>query len=78
MLRSSGLVTFSHRGISEEDFIGDLDAPAADHERFDVSQSDWNNGFNFIVGARNPRGTFFEMEGTAWGVSSIRLRGVEF
>jgi hypothetical protein len=67
--------TFSHRGVDEEDFIGDLDAPPVDDDRFDFSQWDWNNGFNFIVGARNPSGTFFEMKGTAWGVASIRLLG---
>jgi hypothetical protein len=67
--------TFSHRGVNEEDFIGDLNAPAVDDDRFDFSQWDWNNGFNFIVGARNPNGTFFEMKGTAWGVASIRLLG---
>lgn len=68
--------TFSHRSVDEEDFIGDLNAPAVDDDdRFDFSQWDWNNGFNFIVGARNPGGTFFEMKGTAWGVASIRLLG---
>jgi hypothetical protein len=67
--------TFSHRSVNEEDFIGDLDAPPVDDDRFDFSQWDWNNGFNVIVGARNPGGTFFEMKGTAWGVASIRLLG---
>lgn len=67
--------TFSHRSVNEEDFIADLDAPPVDDDRFDFSQWDWNNGFNFIVGARNPGGTFFEMKGTAWGVASIRLLG---
>jgi hypothetical protein len=67
--------TFSHRGVNEEDFISDPNAPAVDNDRFDFSQWDWNNGFNFIVGARNPSGTFFEMKGTAWGVASIRMLG---
>lgn len=67
--------TFSHRGVDEEDFISDPDVPEVDNDRFDFSQWDWNNGFNFIVGARNPSGTFFEMKGTAWGVASIRLLG---
>jgi hypothetical protein len=67
--------SFSHRGVDEEDFIGDLDAPPVETDRFDFSQWDWNNGFNFIVGARNPNGTFFEMKGTAWGVASIRMLG---
>jgi hypothetical protein len=67
--------TFSHRGVDEEDFIGDLDAPAVDDDRFDFSQWDWDNGFNFIIGARNPNGTFFEMKATAWGVATIRMLG---
>jgi hypothetical protein len=73
--------TFSHRSVNEEDFISDINAPPppVDDDRFDFSQWDWNNGFNFIVGARNPGGTFFEMKGTAWGVASIRvLGGFEF
>ena len=67
--------TFSHRGVNEEEFISDLNAPPVDTDRFDFSQWDWNNGFNFIVGARNPNGTFFEMKGTAWGVATIRMLG---
>jgi hypothetical protein len=66
---------FSHRGVDEDEFISDLNAPPVDSDRFDFSQWDWNNGFNFIVGARNPNGTFFEMKGTAWGVASIRMLG---
>jgi len=66
---------FSHRGVDEEDFIGDPDAPEIDDDRFDFSQWDWNTGLNFIVGARNPNGTFFELKGTAYGVSSIHMLG---
>lgn len=66
---------FSHRGVDEEEFIGDPDAPEIDNDRFDFSQWDWNSGLNFIVGARNPNGTFFELKGTAYGVSSIRMLG---
>jgi hypothetical protein len=71
---------FSHRSIDEEEFItGDLPpgtTPTEEEEsRFDFSQWDWDNGFNFIVGARNPNGTFFELKGTAYGVSSIRMLG---
>ena len=72
--------SFSHRGIEEREFLAD-DAPAADddNDRFDFSQYDWNNGFNFIVGARNPNGTFFELKATAYGVANIRmLAGFEF
>ena len=67
--------TFSHRGVDEQQFLSDLNAPAVDTDRFDFSQWDWNNGFNFIVGARNPNGTFFEMKATAWSVSTIRMLG---
>jgi hypothetical protein len=67
--------TFSHRSVDEEEFLSDLNAPPVDTDRFDFSQWDWNNGFNFIVGARNPNGTFFEMKGTAWGVATIRMLG---
>ena len=72
--------SFSHRGIEEEEF---LERGATDDDdddgRFDFSQYDWNNGFNFIVGARNPNGTFFELKATAYGVANIRmLAGFEF
>ena len=67
--------TFSHRSVDEDEFIGDPDAPPADTDRFDFSQWDWDNGFNFIIGVRNPSGTFFEMKATAWGVASVRMLG---
>ena len=46
-----------------------------DRNRFDFSDTDFNGGMNFIVGARNQRGVFFEMRATAYGVSNIRLLG---
>jgi hypothetical protein len=72
--------SFSHRGVDEEEFItGDLPpgtTPTPEEEdRFDFSQFDWDNGFNFIVGARTPRGTFLELKATAYGVASIRMLG---
>jgi hypothetical protein len=42
--------------------------------RFNFSDTDFNGGFNFVVGARSSR-TFFEMKATAGGVSNIRLLG---
>lgn len=41
--------------------------------RFDFGDTDFNGGFNFIAGARNQGGLFFEMRATAWGVSNVRL-----
>ena len=70
--------SFSHRGVDEEEFLSD--SPGDDDGgRFDFSQWDWNNGLNFIVGARNPNGTFFELKATAYGTADIRmLAGFEF
>jgi hypothetical protein len=71
--------SFSHRGVDEQQFISDPDAPQIDDDRFDFSQWDWNNGLNFVVGARNPGGTFLELKATAYGTASIRmLGGLEF
>jgi hypothetical protein len=73
--------SFSHRGIAEEEFIsGDAPPPTTeedddDEDRFDFSQYNWDSGFNFIVGARSPGGTFFELKATAYGVASIRMLG---
>jgi hypothetical protein len=67
--------SFSHRGIEETEFL-DPDQPTTiDNDRFDFSQFDWNAGWNFIVGARNPNGTFFELKATAYGVANIRMLG---
>ena len=70
--------SFSHRGVDENEFLED-GAVAVDNGRFDFDQFEWNNGFNFIVGARSPNGAFFEMKATAYGVANIRmLAGFEF
>ena len=76
--------SFSHRGVNEEEFLSGNEPPPSstdenDDDRFDFSQYDWDSGFNFIVGARNPGGTFFELKATAYGVASIRmLAGIAF
>ncbi len=44
-----------------------------DRGRFDFGDTDFNGGFNFITGARNQGGVFFELRATAWGVSNVRL-----
>lgn len=58
--------SLSHRGFESDE---DDD----DRGRFDFSDTDFNGGFNFIVGARSQNGTFFEMKATAYGVSNVRL-----
>jgi hypothetical protein len=75
----------SHRGFEAEgddednvdvDGVTDVDP---DRNRFDFSDTDFNGGMNFIAGARNQRGLFFELRATAWGVSNIRfLAGFNF
>ena len=57
--------SFSHRGFEGEE----------DGNRFDFGQFEWHNGVNFIIGARNPNGVFFEMKSTAWGAANVRLMG---
>lgn len=44
-----------------------------DRNRFDFSDTDTEGGMNFIAGARNQKGLFFELKATAWGVTNIRL-----
>ena len=56
----------SHRDVDIED---DDD----NGNRFDFSDTDFEGGFNFIAGARNPRGLFFELKATAGGVTNVRL-----
>ena len=64
----------SHRGFeTEDDDNVDTDDPADTRNRFDFSDTDFNGGMNFIAGARNREGLFFELRATAWGVSNIRL-----
>jgi hypothetical protein len=73
-------IGLSHRGFETEDEDNvdtDLDLDDGNlvrvSNRFDFSDTDFNGGVNFIAGARNPRGWFFELKATAWGVSNIRL-----
>jgi hypothetical protein len=71
----------SHRSFeTDEGENVDIDGPGGnvvedDRNRFDFSDTDFNGAFNFIVGARNQGGVFFEMKATAGGVSTIRLLG---
>jgi hypothetical protein len=75
--------SFSHQGFETTETDTEVETAGGtvkiDNGRFDFSNFDWNNGFNFIVGFRNPSGTFFEMKSTAWGGANIRLlAGFEF
>jgi hypothetical protein len=75
--------SFSHRGLEEDtDNLDVTDAGVGDVDdggRFDFDDYDWNTGFNFIVGARNPNGVFFELKSTAYGAANVRmLAGFEF
>jgi hypothetical protein len=83
--------SLSHRGVEQGEFLNEDQALNGGNNngntsngdtsqedeigRFDFSQFDWNNGFDFIIGAKTPSGAFFEMKATAWGVSSIRMLG---
>jgi hypothetical protein len=60
---------FSHRNFEEERVNGTT------VDRFDFGDFSWNNGLNFIVGARSPKGVFFELKATAYGISKVRLLG---
>jgi hypothetical protein len=60
---------FSHRNFEEETVNG------TKVDRFDFGDFSWNNGLNFIVGAKSPRGMFFELKATAYGISKIRMMG---
>jgi hypothetical protein len=55
--------SFSHQGFSSTE----------DGNRFDFGQFNADNGFNFIVGARNPGGMFVEMKATTYGISNVRF-----
>jgi hypothetical protein len=57
--------SLSHRG-----FDSTIDE---DGNRFDFGDTDFEAGFNFIAGVRNPNRTFLEMRATAYGVSNVRL-----
>jgi hypothetical protein len=65
----------SHQGFETNDLDNvNVDGVIVnDRGRFDFSDTDFNGGMNFIVGMKRQSGAFFEMKGTAWGVSSIRL-----
>ena len=56
--------------LSHQDFQSDEEE---DGSRFDFSDTDFETGFNFIVGARTKNGLFIEMKATAHGVSNVRL-----
>jgi len=60
---------FSHRNFEEETVNG------TKVDRFDFGDFSWNNGLNFIVGAKSPRGMFFELKATAYGISKVRMMG---
>ncbi|MEO5823518.1 MAG: hypothetical protein ABIT71_23690 [Vicinamibacteraceae bacterium] len=63
-------IGFRHRSFEDENDDG---------TRFDFGDFDADNGFNFIVGMRNPKGAFLEMKATASGVTDVRLlAGVTF
>ena len=70
----------SHRGFATDDVDNvDDDEVEEPNSRFDFSDTDFNGGMNFIAGARNQSGVFFEMKATAYGVSNIRfLAGFNF
>lgn len=75
--------SFSHRGFETTATDAQVETGSGtvqiENGRFDFSTWEWNNGFNFIVGFKNPNGTFFEMKSTAWGGANIRLMaGFEF
>ena len=61
---------FSHRGFEETTVNGNNEV-----KRFDFGDFSWNNGLNFIVGAKSPNGMFFELKATAYGISKVRLMG---
>ena len=75
--------SFSHRGFEATETDTEVETTNGtvqiENGRFDLSSYEWHNGFNFIVGAKNANGTFFEMKSTAWGAANIRLMaGFEF
>jgi hypothetical protein len=58
--------TLSHQSFS---------ATTDNNNRFDFSDTSFNDGFNFIAGVRNRNGAFFEMKATVYGVNNVRLLG---
>ena len=68
--------SLSHRDVDfddDDDVDVDDDDVDDDDSRFDFTDTDFTGGFNFIAGARNVRGLFFELKATAWGVTNVRL-----
>ena len=67
--------TLSHRGFETEetDKVDGEVGPIVTRNRFDFSDTDFEGGMNFIVGARRANGLFLEMKATAYGVSNVRL-----
>ena len=64
----------SHQSFeTDNDDNVDIDDDVDGANRFDFSDTDFKNGFNFIAGARSVGGMFVEMKGTAYGVTNIRL-----
>ena len=69
----------SNRSFETDDLehvdVGRVGVQTADDDRnrFDFSDTDFNGGMNFIAGAQNQRGLFFELKATAWGVANVRL-----
>ena len=59
--------------LSHRSFETEGDDEDDDRNRFDFSDTDFEGGVNFIVGARARNGMFLEMKATAYGVSNIRL-----
>ena len=71
----------SHRGFTAETEVDDnppTATPVDDNttttttSRFDFGDTDFEAGFNFIVGATRGK-AFFEMKATAYGVSNVKL-----
>jgi hypothetical protein len=66
----------SHRGFEVDNQGFEVNGQEVDaNNRFDFGDTDFNAGFNFIVGAGRRNGVFFEMRATAYGVSKIRFLG---
>jgi len=66
----------SHESFSappSESSDGSTDGSTESTDRFDFSDTNFDTGFNFIVGAKRPNGVFFEMKATAYGVSNVKL-----
>jgi hypothetical protein len=59
--------------LSHKGFQADVPVEGTDTtDRFDFSDTDFQNGLNIIFGARHG-GLFVEMNATAWGAHNVRL-----